>query len=53
MVSREKNLMENSSLKVISRQEVYKTDHKGEFVEAVDDFQPVKITRSHILTHKI
>lgn len=39
-----KRLMPNSSLKVISRQEGYKTDDKGNFVKAIDNVQPLIIT---------
>ena len=41
---KKKILMPNSSLKVISRQEGYKTDDKGNFVKAIDNVQPVIIT---------
>ena len=40
---KKKRLMPNSSLKVISRQEGYKTDDKGNFVKAIDNVQPVII----------
>ena len=36
--------MRNSSLKVISRQEGYKTDDNSNLVKATDNFQPVVIT---------